>query len=199
MSIFSVLFLAGSLVLATGSAAAARGGDPFDEYRGGPVEKDFEYDDSNDKKWSESAAELPPLPREDGLLQVKLDRLPAGMTAFMDTRSLQLDPADGVYRFWLVIRSRSGSYNASFEGLRCETREFKVYGYGNPQRSPPVHRADQPSWQPVGKPREGTYRAELMQTLLCDHWGKPEPRQQVIDVLRGLARYHAPVAESEEL
>jgi len=36
-----------------------------------------------------------------------------------------------VVRYTLVIRSPSGSDNVSYEGIRCNVREVKVYAYGS--------------------------------------------------------------------
>ena len=42
---------------------------------------------------------------------------------------------DGVIRYVMVARSRSGAENISFEGIRCETRQRKNYAIGKADKT----------------------------------------------------------------
>jgi hypothetical protein len=107
------------------------------------------------------------LPERDDLLKVDLDQLPPGMKLMVDTSRISVNPDDQVVRVWLWIRSKSGADNASFEGFRCDTREYKVYAYGNPRRKPPVTKAKKPVWREAKKLVSGNYRRELMDFYFC--------------------------------
>jgi hypothetical protein len=141
--------------------------DPYREYRGEDTTDEFEYDDSQDIPWIENETEVLAPPRDEDLVQVAVDRLPAEMELLIDERRITVNPDDRVIRLWLVVRSRAGVSNGSFEGYRCETREFKVYAYANTGRTPPVSKAKRPRWQAIGKRLSGNYRLELLQDYFC--------------------------------
>ncbi|HEV3010392.1 MAG TPA: CNP1-like family protein, partial [Burkholderiales bacterium] len=48
---------------------------------------------------------------------------------FVDAASLSVG-SDGIVRYVLVARSSTGTENVSFEGMRCATREVRIYALG---------------------------------------------------------------------
>jgi hypothetical protein len=48
---------------------------------------------------------------------------------FVDAASLSVG-SDGIVRYVLVARSLAGAENVSFEGMRCATREVRIYALG---------------------------------------------------------------------
>ena len=170
--------------------------DPFHDWKGENETGDFSYDDSHDKPWQEDVTKLPPLPDDADLLAARVDTLPAPLQAYIGASSLSADPKDRVLRYWLVIKSPQGAYNATFEGLRCESGEYKVYAYGNPRRKPPVQAAPQPAWKPVGIRQPGNYRPEMMLTLLCNESKRPRLVSEILATLRGQAPYRNPSADN---
>lgn len=48
---------------------------------------------------------------------------------FVDSASLST-AEDGVVRYALVVRSAEGAENITYEGIRCETGEFRIYATG---------------------------------------------------------------------
>ena len=141
--------------------------DPYREFRGEDTSDEFDYDDSKDIPWIENETEVLAPPRDEDLVPVSVDRLPAEMELLIDERRITVNPDDRVVRLWLVLRSRAGVNNGSFEGFRCETMEYKVYAYANSGRSPPVSKAKRPSWRAVGKRVSSNYRLELLQDYFC--------------------------------
>jgi hypothetical protein len=173
-------------------AQAARDyADPTHE----PLE--FEYDDSQDKPWQESRVEQQALPADENLLRAEVERLPPGLQLYIDSASLQLDENDRVLRFWLVLKSAAGAYNATYEGLRCETREYKVYAYGNPRREPQVRAAPQPQWKSYRSYNLVNYRYELARTLMCNS-GLTRPVADIIATLRGQMDYIHPAGQDDQ-
>lgn len=89
---------------------------------------EFEYEFDNEKPWVELQAQLPAFP-------VREAALPFFVSAATDNRFF-VDPAslsvgeDGVVRYTLIVVSPAGATNISFEGIRCRTREYKVYAFG---------------------------------------------------------------------
>lgn len=185
-------------LLAPGLADAARG-DPTDAYEEQQGENErgvFDFDESLVTPWEESATELPPLPADDDLLAVKLDSLPSNLTAHIAAGSLQLNEGDRVLRFWLVITSPAGAYNATYEGLRCASKQYKVYAYGHPRRKPQVSPAPKSAWRSIGNIKPGTYRPEMMRTLMCNESLRPRSVRDILATLRGQAPYRNPSADN---
>jgi len=193
----SFILTAVTLLLATGLAQAAR--DPADPFKGWKGENDtgeFSYDDSGDKPWQEGVTKVPALPADDDLLPVRLDTLPDGLHAYIGAGSLSLDPVDRVLRYWLVIKSPAGAYNASYVGMRCATGELKVYAYGNPHREPPLRPVNNAAWRDISHVTPNNYHREMMRTLLCSEADRPLPLQDILATLRGQRPYRDPSADN---
>lgn len=89
----------------------------------------FEADFEEEKKsWEELQAQLPAYP---DLAQAIAFEVPSARPTqfFIDPKSIAIG-ADGVVRYSLIAQSSSGSLSVSFEGIRCETREKKLYAFG---------------------------------------------------------------------
>lgn len=88
-------------------------------------EADFEEEQ---KPWEEVQAQLPAYP--DAAQAITFE-VPSSRPAqfFVDPKSISVG-ADGVIRFSLIAKSTSGTLNVTYEGLRCETREKKLYAFG---------------------------------------------------------------------
>jgi hypothetical protein len=186
------LLLLASIVLAASDPA-----DPFDDVLS-PFESnaEFDYDDSGDQPWREGESEVPALPMDDQLLPVRLDTMPAGMQAYLSPQRLGYTDEDRVFRFWLIIKSQAGAYNATYEGLRCDVQEYRVYAYGNPRRDPPVQANRNSSWQAVRRHGAANYRWEMLATLFCDEARRPRPLRDVVATLKGHASYMSPSPDS---
>ena len=153
------LILLSVLLVGTHCFAAEDGADPYDRY-----EEKSDYNEALETPWVEIETQVNKLPKEDELVQIELRSLPIGMTMFLDVEHATLSD-DRVTRLWIVVKSSSGSYNGSYEALRCETNEYKVYAYGNPKRAKPVRTVNLPNWRGI---RLGNYRNELMFDYICD-------------------------------
>ncbi len=152
----------------SGIVVADKDADPYYDYRDEVERGEFSYDDSQDIPWIENETEVLAAPREEDLVRVGMDLMPPGLELLIDARRLTVDPGDRIIRLWMVVRSRAGVDNGSFEGFRCATREYKVYAYSNPSRLPPVTKAKRPRWRPISKAlRSGNYRLELLQDYFC--------------------------------
>lgn len=93
--------------------------------------KGFEEDfDDEFKPWTEIEARMPALPLTDALEPLDVS-IAASQRFALDRNSLSID-RDGVVRYTLVITSLQGARNISYEGIRCSTRERKLYAFGRP-------------------------------------------------------------------
>lgn len=126
--------------------------------------KDWDYDlDQEKKPWEELQAQLPPYPKPENLLRFDLGANTANRY-FVDASSVSVGE-DGVVRYTLVIRAGGGASNVSFEGIRCKTREVRVYAFGHPGAQ--WARARNAGWRAV-EPREvNGYHYALLRDYFC--------------------------------
>jgi hypothetical protein len=76
--------------------------------------------------WMEVQAALPEFPRQEDLIALKGNF--GAREYWVDSSSLKVD-ADGVVRFTMIINADDVK-NTIYEGVRCETKEHKVYSVG---------------------------------------------------------------------
>ncbi len=113
--------------------------------------------------WTEFNAPLPAYPRAENLAEFQI----VGATNFKffaDLTSIRVDP-DGVVRYSVVARSRSGAENVTFEGIHCEAQEYKVYAYGSTDGkwTPPRD----PKWQSITSINKNDTRFSLYRYYIC--------------------------------
>ena len=118
-------------------------------------------DETEKPVWKEATSQLPEYPRQQDLLPVALE---SRNQHFIDGRSLSR-LSDGVVRYTIVIRSPSGVDNVFYEGLRCETNEFKPYAYGVGGR---WREMQDPQWRRTTNRGTRSYTAVLRETYMCD-------------------------------
>jgi len=154
------LFATSTLSAFTLPAQAAGYGDA----NWGQFEHDFE---ENTKVWKEIEAQLPPAPKANDLIEVKLDSSTRNRL-FIDGASLAVGD-DGVVRYTAIVRSPSGAENISFEGLRCVTGERKLYAFGRSsgKDAGTWSRNRNAKWEPIQARLAGGYHRELFFHYLC--------------------------------
>lgn len=135
--------------------------------------------------WSEIAGGLPPWPRDEDLVELRLDAS-TPFRYFIDGRNLAVG-SDEVIRYTLVAESRDGARNVSFEGIRCTPEgAYKVYAYGNEGAFTP----QQSDWKQVPQRRPDDYHSLLHGHFLCvPRKFEPRPRK---DMLRALSGHISP-------
>ena len=120
--------------------------------------------------WQEQAVALPAYPADADLLPIPVDQPALSQTFNIDSKSLSVG-TDGVVRYSLVIVSDSGARNVLFEGLRCATREYRAYAYGEASHN--FRPAQSDKWQPVSQYGWGGFRSVLLRDFLCDRHLSP--------------------------
>jgi hypothetical protein len=90
----------------------------------------FDFEFEADKPWIELAAQLPPYPKAENLVEFNVSAA-TRHKHFVDTASISVG-SDKVVRYTVVIEATGGAKNVSFEGMRCETGERRLYAYGQP-------------------------------------------------------------------
>lgn len=126
----------------------------------GLFESDF---DEEKKPWTELQAQLPAYP---ALAQALPFEVPAaGHAAFyIDPKSIVVSP-DGVVRYSLIVKSARGALNVSHEGLRCETREKKLYAFGRPDNT--WSRNKFAKWEEIPSPTRDPQHNALYGEFFC--------------------------------
>ena len=126
---------------------------------------DMEDEDELAKKkaWAEAEIALPPAPKPGDLLSFE-PKAATGYHFFVDGQSIAIS-GDGVVHYTLVMRSASGAENVSYEGIRCETYEQKVYAYG--RRDGKWSPASSAQWQPIGTQDTFRQRRVLADDFFC--------------------------------
>jgi hypothetical protein len=102
-------------------------------------------DDEEKKEFVEREIKLPPAPKAENL--VKFEASAANSNNFFIDATSILISDDGVVRYTMVVKSPSGAENVSYEGIRCETTELKVYAYG--RRDGTWSNATAPAWKKI--------------------------------------------------
>ena len=124
----------------------------------------FEQDfDDQTKTWQEIQGELPPAPRDSDLVPFNVSG--ASQYRFsVDGYTLSIG-SDGVYRYVLVATSPEGSRNVTYEGIRCETGEKKLYATGQPNGSWVKSRSA--AWTRIEEVGNNRQQAALMKEYFC--------------------------------
>jgi len=128
-----------------------------------------------DKPWEEQKWALPEYPADANLVRFYVSPT-TPFEFFVDSKSVSVGK-DGVVRYTLVARSPSGASNVSYGGIRCESRERKLYAFVSPDRL--WHQARNADWARI--PSRRTYpnnqQAALADDFFCvqgSHIGSPE-------------------------
>ena len=132
----------------------------------------WEFDDPHDKvpdhieeqEWEEAESKLPPFPLDENLVDLGLDYPGSSFSYFVDSKSLERG-SDGVIRYTIVIRSTSGASNVMFEGMYCNEKTYKTYGYSTGKGK--FRAARNPKWRPIREIGSKPYRNDMWKHYFC--------------------------------
>jgi len=139
-------------------------------------------DELDTKPWEAQKALLPPYPKAASMVPFYVG--PGPFAFFVDSGSVRVGQ-DGVVRYTLIARSRSGATNVSYEGIRCEGYARRVYAFGSDAS---WSRATNSQWVPINR------LAAEPQTALANDFFCPErgPVRTTEEALRTLALGNRP-------
>lgn len=123
----------------------------------------FDFEFEQDKPWAEVAAQLPPYPKTENLVPFEVSSA-TQHKHFVDTESISVGE-DRVVRYTVVIEAAGGASNVSFEGMRCETGERRLYAYGHPDGR--WSKARSASWEPIKFRSLLSYHKALFEDHFC--------------------------------
>ena len=116
------------------------------------------------KSWEEMQTRLPAAtPKDADLLPFAVSG--ATTYTFLIDRTSLSKGTDDVFRYTVVARSPQGARNVTFEGIRCETREKKLYATGRDDGT--WSRARNSAWQPIEEVGNNRLQAALMKEYFC--------------------------------
>jgi hypothetical protein len=125
---------------------------------------DEDYDDEN-RPWQEIAVQLPAPPKEENLLPFYVSPT-ATQKFFVDAKSISVG-SDNVVRYTLVSISQEGAKNVTYEGIRCETFEKKIYAIGEDNGNWVRSRRNQ--WDGIVRGFANRQHAALAKDYFCEN------------------------------
>ena len=146
--------------------------------------------DEEVKSWKEIQAKIPAYPKSQNLILLEAGSETAHKF-YVDAASVSLGE-DGVVRYTTLIKTAGGATNVTFEGMRCETREGKLYALGRSDGT--WVRARDPKWQRILLRDLKPHHYVLYREFFCPSPSIPTPPKVAIEALRrgvGLATSNA--------
>jgi hypothetical protein len=108
----------------------------------------YDFDEETDTdKWKEEKSKFPAAPDPGTLIPFEVSVANANQF-FIDPASISVGK-DGVVRYTVVVEASGGARTVNYEGLHCETRERRLYAFGQPDGSWVESQGS--SWIPVHK------------------------------------------------
>lgn len=133
-------------------------------------------------EWKEQESDLPPFPEDENLIEFQVTRPNAAFNYFIDTNSLNYSRSEGVVRYTVVIKSSRGAKNVAFEGIRCDTNEYKTYAFGNGKGQ--FTRPRRAEWKEISKNDYTRYRNDLSNFYFCNIHVLDPSVEKIIDELK---------------
>lgn len=154
---------------------------------------DYDFDEEK-KSWQEIQAQIPAYPRNENLIALRLGGA-TGHTYYVDANSVSRGE-DGVMRYTAVVRTSGGATNVSFEGMRCETREQKIYAFGRTDGT--WVRARNPKWAYLAYQETTPHYGMLFRDYFCpSRFRLPRPKD-VVGALRSGRPLQLTTQESDD-
>lgn len=141
---------------------------------------DFDHEFDQDKPWVEVAAQLPPYPKPDNLIPFNVSSATRNKF-FVDAESISVG-ADKVVRYTVVVEAAGGARNVSYEGMRCETGERRLYAYGHPDGT--WSRARNAGWEDIKFRSLLSYRKALYEDHFCPDGINVRNAKEAVERLR---------------
>ncbi|GKS69089.1 CNP1-like family protein [Nitrosomonas sp. PY1] len=144
--------------------------------------KTFKDQFEEEKTWTERATQLPPYPDMNNLLEFDATgQAVTGNQYLIDPASISVGE-DGVIRFSLIIKSSSGALNVSYEGIRCETTERKLYALGRNDKTWAEPRVSE--WEKLINVRQLYAQRELARNIFCPNRQIVRNKEDAIQALK---------------
>ncbi len=137
-------------------------------------------EDYTASSWQELPMTLPPAPQEESLQSFYVSATTTHRFA-VDGATLSVGE-DGVVRYVLVVEAGGGARNVTFEGMRCETRQRRVYATG--RRDGSWSKARNSDWVRIQDVAANRHHAALFLEYFCPGGVIVRSPQVALDLLR---------------
>lgn len=142
----------------------------------------FTYLLDRQSEWKENKVDtLPALPQPGDLLPFNVSQN-TPLTFFVDAKSLVVG-TDGVVRYTVVVTSPAGARNVNYEGIRCDTYEWRQYAGLNADHDG-WDRTVENDWRRIENGVLNAYHAALYQDYLCANKMPTGPASTIIENIR---------------
>jgi hypothetical protein len=132
-----------------------------------------------DPDWKETEAPRPPPLQAAGLIEIDMER--SSLRWGVDPRTISIG-ADRIVRYVVVATSNSGTVNALYEGIRCNTGEVKVYARHTPDSG--WTQAKDIDWQPLHGNSRARHSLVIARGGVCTGHGPNLSAEQIARDLR---------------
>lgn len=136
------------------------------------------------KQWIENESALPAFPASNNLIPFEVSPVTRNKH-YVDATSISV-AKDDVVRYTVIVEAPSGAKNISFEGIRCDTGERRIYAYGHADGtwSP----AKNTSWQEINFISSFSYQKVLYEEFFCPQGKYAKTAAEAIMNLRRAGR-----------
>ncbi|PCE29417.1 CNP1-like family protein [Burkholderia ubonensis] len=154
-----------ALALTSIAAAAALAGCAHSNAPSNKDDSAFVYLLDRQGEWKENKVDtLPALPTPSDLLSFNVSQN-TPLKFFVDAKSLAVG-TDGIVRYTVVVTSPAGARNVNYEGIRCDTYEWRQYAGLNSDHDG-WDRTVENDWRRIENGELNAYHAALYQDYFC--------------------------------
>ena len=134
------------------------------------------------EKWAETDIKIPPYPEDGDLMDLQMLDPDNRFQYYMDEKSLSVSKKDYVVRYTMVIEAKNGTRNVFYEGIRCNTSEYKTYAFAG-GKGKKLRPRKKPEWKSVGETKYTRFRAFIMDHYFCE-WRLPRQLQIIVNKVK---------------
>lgn len=133
---------------------------------------------------------LPAYPKAESLIEFDVGAL-ASHRFFIDvaTLNVQTEP-EGVVYYALVVKTSGGTTNVSYEGMRCDSGEYRVFATGRSDGSWARTRVN--AWRAIENKQINRHHAALSRNFFCASGRVLMTAEEGVDALRRGKHPNAP-------
>ena len=141
---------------------------------------DYEDEFDGEKPWVELQTQLPAYPKPENLLAFDIG--PTSKHHYsVDALSITVGQ-DGVVRYSLVVKSSAGAMNVSYEGIRCDTGERKLYAFGRSDNT--WSKARVSKWEALERVAQHYPQRELARYFFCPERSIVKTSEEAVKALK---------------
>jgi hypothetical protein len=138
------------------------------------------FDETYAKKWKESNVTIPTYPDDRDLVPVPMG-VNDTLKIYIDSKSISRAP-DLVARFSLIVESPSGARSVFYDGMRCETRQYKTYAIGTANHT--FEAVKDPQWRTIPRSEINSFRDNLYRHYICDGHSSARTPEAIVHLLK---------------